>query len=500
MAYFEILCGVAILLLSLYYYLKSTYSFWENRGISGPSPTFCFKNSINLLLAKLSSADYTKEVYDMHKSEPMIGLYLSMSPVLMLVDPELIKTVLIRDFSSFTDRGFSVYERTEPMSLNLLMLDPERWRPLRSKLSPMFTSGKLKDMFGLILECADHFEQYLKKIVAEGGPIDCREITAKFTTDVIGSCAFGLDMSVFQDEDSEFRRVGRQIFDVDLENVVRLKLRLHMPKLYKLLGFVAPDRKFAPFFTKVVTDTMRYRKENNIVRPDFINMLMELRDHPQKLGDLKLTDTLITAQAFVFFSAGFETSSTTMSNALYELALNQKVQEKLRDEIKEHLTKHNGKLEYEHIKEMKYLDKVFKETLRKYPPAALVPRRSVTEYTFDDTKVTIPKQLSIWIPVFAIHHDPDIYPNPDVFDPERFNEEAIAARHSMNYLPFGDGPRNCIGARFAIYQTKIGLITILRDHKVDVCEKTMNPYQFDAATFLLSPKGGIHLNITKIKN
>ncbi|CAL7950309.1 unnamed protein product [Xylocopa violacea] len=500
MPYFEILCGVAVLLLPLYYYLKSVYRFWENRGVSGPQPIFCIKSTIKLLLAKLSSAQFSKDIYDTYKDEPMIGLYISKSPILILKDPELIKTVLIRDFSSFTDRGLNVHERTEPMSLNLLMLDPVRWRPLRSKLSPMFTSGKLKEMFGLILECADHFEQYLNKIVAKGGPIDCREITAKFTTDVIGSCAFGLDMSVFEDEDSEFRRIGRQIFGVDLENVIRLKLRLHVPKIYDLLGFIAPDRRFAPFFTKVVADTMKYRKENNIVRPDFINMMMELRDHPQKLGDLKLTDTLITAQAFVFFSAGFETSSTTMSNTLYELALNQEIQDKLRKEIVEHLAKHNGKLEYEHIRDMEYLDKVFKETLRKYPPGAIIPRRTVTEYTFQDTKVTIPKQSIVWIPVYAIHRDSDIYPNPDVFDPERFNEEAIEARHPMNYLPFGDGPRNCIGARFAIYQTKIGLITILRNHKVDVCEKTMDSYQLDAATFLLAPKGGIHLNLSKIQN
>ena len=276
----------------------------------------------------------------------------------------------------------------------------------------MFTSGKLKDMFGLILECADHFEKYLDKLTAEEEPIDFREVTAKFTTDVIGSCAFGIEMSSLSDEDSEFRKIGRQIFALNFENVIRLKLRLYMSKLYDLLGYIIPDRRLAPFFTKLVTDTMKYRKEHNIYRPDFIHMLMELKEHPEKLGDIskfipklnfniasqfmlrtynhivsnnkkenntthfsvqynnlintselyfaELTDSLLTAQAFVFFAAGFETSSSAMSNALYELALNQEIQDKLRQEIKEHLAKNNGELQYEHVKDMEYLDKVFK--------------------------------------------------------------------------------------------------------------------------------------------
>lgn len=170
--------------------------------------------------------------------------------------------------------------------MHLFNLEPKRWRPLRSKLTPMFTSGKLKDMFGLILECADHFEKYLDKLTAEEEPIDFREVTAKFTTDVIGSCAFGIEMSSLSDEDSEFRKIGRQIFALNFENVIRLKLRLYMSKLYDLLGYIIPDRRLAPFFTKLVTDTMKYRKEHNIYRPDFIHMLMELKEHPEKLGDI----------------------------------------------------------------------------------------------------------------------------------------------------------------------------------------------------------------------
>ncbi|XP_011631427.2 probable cytochrome P450 6a14, partial [Pogonomyrmex barbatus] len=212
----------------------------------------------------------------------------------------------------------------------------------------------------------------------------------------------------------------------------------------------------------------------------------------------ELTDNLIASQAFVFFLAGFETSSTTMSNALYELALNPKIQDKLRAEIDECYAKHGERLTYDNIKQLDYLDKVFKETLRKYPPGSILMRQTTSNYTFEGTKISIPKGMRVWIPVYAIHRDPNIYPEPDVFDPERFDDEAVKSRHSMVYLPFGDGPRNCIGARFAVYQSKVGLIKILRNYKVETCEKTMKRYINDPKAFILSPIGGIHLKIVKI--
>ncbi|XP_071868082.1 probable cytochrome P450 6a13 [Bombus fervidus] len=494
--YLIIISAVVAVLLAYYYYYTLVFNFWKKRKISGPKPVFFFGNVIDIMFSGIALPQYIKSLYETYTGS-MIGLYMRSTPVLVLKDPELIKDVLIRDFSKFADRGFNVHERVEPLSQHLFNLEAKRWRPLRSKLT-VFASSKLKNMFDLIIECANYFEKYLDKIVAQGEPVDFREITAKFTTDVIGSCAFGINMGALSDEESEFRKIGKQIFEPSLEAIIRMKFKLMMPKLYDLLGYIVPDRRLAPFLTKVVTDTMKYRKENNVYRPDFIHSLMQLKEDPEKLHDLELTDSLITAQAYVFFAAGFETGSTTMSNVLYELALNPKIQEKLREEINEHYKKHNGELNYEHIKDMEYLDKVFKETLRMYPPGTLIPRKSNSEYIFRDPQISIPKGVMIWIPVYAIHRDPEIYPNPDVFNPENFTRDAIDARHPMHYLPFGNGPRNCIGERFAVYQTKVGIITILRKYKVDVCEKTMIPYQFDPSAFLLAPKGGICLKITKI--
>ncbi|XP_016922081.2 cytochrome P450 6A1-like [Apis cerana] len=498
MAYIEILCGIIVSLLALYYYFVSAFNFWKIRGIPGPKPKFLFGNFMDIILSRISTPTFIKNIYDTYTNEPMVGLYVGRNPILFLKDPELIKDVLIRDFSKFADRGFNVHEKVEPLSQHLFNLEPKRWRPLRSKLSPIFTSKKLKEMFNLILECGHHFEKYLDELAAQREPVDFREVAAKYTTDVIGSCAFGIKMNAMSNEESEFREAGRKIFEPTWNSIIRLKFKMTMPTLYDLLGPLVPEREVTPFFIKVVTDTMKYRKENNVFRPDFIDTLMKLRDDPGSLGDIELTDAFLTAQAYVFFAAGFETGASTISNTLYELAQSQEIQDKLRQEIREHYDKYKGELIYENIKEMEYLDKVFQETLRKYPPGTLIPRRSVSDYTFKNTNVTIPKDTMIWIPAFPIHRDPNIYPNPDDFNPENFTEDAINNRHPMNYLAFSNGPRNCIGARFANYQVKVGLIMILRNYKVEVCEKTMIPYQFDPNLFLLGPKGGIYLKIMKV--
>ncbi|CAL7950316.1 unnamed protein product [Xylocopa violacea] len=499
MAVIEILCAFVVFLLALYYYIITPFEYWKKRGIPGPEPLPPFGNFLPVILGKISIGDQMARFYQTYKHLPVFGVYARRQQVLAVNDPDLIKTVLIKEFSKFSNRGVALNEVAEPLSQHLFALETKRWRPLRARLSPIFTSGKLKETFSMILDCSNTLEKYLDSLVSEGEPIDMREVTAKFTTDVIGTCGFGIDMNAMSSEQSKFREIGREFFGPGWKQALKIRLRESLSGLYTLLGYILPRDETTIFFTKVVMDVIEYRKKNNIVRPDYINALMDIQKHAEKF-DFKITDHLLAAQAFVFFVAGFETSATTIANALYELAQNQDVQHKLRNEIKEHFDTNDGEWHYENIKELSCLDGVFKETLRKYPPITVIMRRSMEEHTFEDLKLTIPKNTKIFIPIYAIHHDPDIYPNPEAFDIDRFKGNVAAARHPMYYLPFGDGPRNCIGARFAVYQTKIGLIKILRNYKVDVCSQTQIPYINHPRTFTLTPKHQIMLKVTKLES
>lgn len=119
------------------------------------------------------------------------------------------------------------------------------------------------------------------------------------------------------------------------------------------------------------------------------------------------------------------------------------------------------------------------------------------DYPVPGTNKIVEKGQRIFIPAYSIHHDPDIYPNPEVFDPSRFESEEIKKRHAMSFLGFGDGPRNCIGARFGQMQTRIGLVTLLRSYRFTPCNKTLIPMKY-SRDFVLAPEGGMYLNVEKI--
>lgn len=268
------------------YRLTSQYDFWSSRGVPGPKPSFLFGNFKHVTLAKISLGDFLTEGYKTYENEAMWGVYSFQTPILVVKDPEFIKDVLIKDFTVFSHRGFKVSEKVEPLSQHLFNLETERWRPLRSKLSPIFTSGKLKNMFPLLIECADHLKSFLKLQVDKHSAIECRELTAKFTTDVISVCVFGFKTNSLSEKDSEFRKFGRQFFDTSGLKILRLKMREIMPRFYHLLKPLMYDKEFNDFFISTVTQTISYREKNNFRRNDFIDLLMDIKNDPSKVHDI----------------------------------------------------------------------------------------------------------------------------------------------------------------------------------------------------------------------
>lgn len=204
---------------------------------------------------------------------------------------------------------------------------------------------------------------------------------------------------------------------------------------------------------RIVLDGMKYRSENNIHRHDMINMLMEARDMVKsehaKTHNREWTDVEIVAQCFIFFFAGFETSSGLMSFAAHELMSNPEVQDKLYEEVQAVHESLEGKpLTYEALQSMKYMEMVISETLRLWPSANLIDRVCNKDFTYEfenGNSLQVKAGESIWIPMSGIQRDAKYHENPLKFDPERFNEENKIKIQPCTYMPFGLGPRNCIG-------------------------------------------------------
>ncbi|XP_067009335.2 probable cytochrome P450 6a14 [Anabrus simplex] len=506
----------ACMLFGVYWYFTCTFGYWKKKGVPHLKPEPFFGNMKELTLLRTSLPELFQKIYHQFESHRYAGVYQSRVPSLMIRDPELIKSILVKDFQHFPHRGLKVDENRDPLSANLFNLGGYKWRMLRTKISPTFTSGKMKMMFQLIEECAQQLREYLAEPAEKEREVEMKEILAKFTTEVIGTCAFGLQFNAIEDPHSEFRRMGRAVFKPTLMSNVRRFTLAFIPELAKIFNISFITKDVTDFFLKAVKETVTYREENNIRRNDFLQLLIDLKNKGHLDGDneldksketsevskesedkFELSDNLLAAQVFLFFLAGFETSSTTMSFCLHELAVNPDIQTKLQEEIDSFSAESGGKITYDGIHKMQYLDKVVSETLRKYPPVPILVRECTEPYRIPDSDLTVEKGNRILIPVYAIHHDPKIYPEPKRFDPDRFTEEKISQRHHYSYLPFGEGPRICTGMRFGILQTKIGLVSLLSMYEFSVCSKTVIPVRIDPKTIVTSPIDGNWLKIRR---
>ncbi|XP_076302667.1 putative cytochrome P450 6a13, partial [Lasioglossum baleicum] len=328
----------------------------------------------------------------------------------------------------------------------------------------------------------------------------------RYSVDIIMSAAFGIICNSFENPDNEFRYWGKKIFDPKpLWNA----LILWAPQVFDMFSLPYTEKDVTNFFTNMFKETVEYRESRKIDRKDFLNLLIQLMRNGYVEPDDSSEDVNVTtsklqmseaaAQAYVFYLAGFETSSTTATFCLYELAKNQDIQNKVRDEIRTEIQKH-GELSYAALQSMEYLHKVISETLRKYPPVVILNRICTKETQLATTNFRIPEGTSITVPVFGIHRDSDIYPEPDKFDPERFSEENIKTRHPYNYLPFGEGPRICIGLRFGLIQTKVAVINAISNNKFKLAPNTPTSLEFEAGTLILVAKGGVHLSVETLSS
>ncbi|XP_037903307.1 probable cytochrome P450 6a18 [Hermetia illucens] len=484
----------------VYFYFKRKFSYWKDRGVAYLEPTFPLGNLSRNSIGNLR--EVFGKLYNLRGECPFVGGFFLFKPVVVATDLDFVKDVLVKDFNNFHGRGIYVNEKDDPLSGHLFSLDGPKWRSLRMKLSPTFTSGKMKFMFPTIVDVSEQFNQSLGEMLHDNSEIDVKEILSCFTTDVIGTCAFGVECNSLKDPNAVFREYGRKIFQPSKLRALTVVL-FRIPKLAAALRLSIFSKEITNFFLGIVNQTIEHREKNNIKRNDFMDLLIGLKnndtlDEEKKVKLGKLTLEQVAAQAFVFFVAGFETSSTTMMFALYELALNRDIQEKLRSEINTVYEKHGGQLTYEAIKDMVYLDQVINETLRKYPPVTSLQRIAQDNYKVANTKLVIEKGTTVMIPAYQIQHDERYYPNPEKFDPDRFQPEVWKARHPMTFLSFGDGPRNCIGLRFGRMQSRVGLAMLLKNYRFEPSAKTPIPMKFAQRGGILAPVDGMHLKVIKI--
>ncbi|XP_012225549.1 probable cytochrome P450 6a14 [Linepithema humile] len=503
----EILVTIIItFLIFTYFYHKYVISnFWRKKNVFYVDPSAA-KNYMAASFGQVALGEFFRDVYLKYKDHHAFGMCMYFNPMLMVADLDFIRTVLTKDFSNFHDRGMFCDEKHDPLSCNLFNLTGTKWKNLRIKMTPIFTPGKIKQQFPYINEISQRLVKYLEKEAQMKSTIEMKDLFERYTTDVIMSTVFGVNSDCIENPNNEFGHWKRRVIEPSQLRIVLSAYAAKIIKIWQFLSIPITPNDVTNYFINLFQVNMENRKAHNIVKQDFLNLLIQLVDtgyiksddvkntvDMSSIATEKLTMIEGAAQAFIFFIAGYETSATTASNCMYELAQNQDIQDKLRNEIDEIIKKHNG-LSYDALNEMTYLHKVINETMRKYPPVPSI-HRICTEDTIFPPNIQVSKGTAIIIPVFGLHRDPLIYPDPDKFDPDRFNAEEIAARHPYAYLPFGEGPRICIAAKLGYLQTKIGIINVLSKYKFKLAPQTPVPLTFKSAPIVLRVKDDIHVII-----
>ncbi|CAD0199578.1 unnamed protein product [Chrysodeixis includens] len=466
------------------YSYKKLHKYFEKKDIKYVPGVPIFGNVLKTTFLKCHFVDDMMKVYNAYPDERYVGFMEFTLPVILIRDPELIKSITIKDFDYFTDHREFFTEESDPLFAgSLLLMKGNRWRDMRTTLSPAFTASKMKLMMPFILDNTNNILEYLDENQSREVNVD--DFIRRYTNDVIASAGFGLQVNSLKEKDNEFYKLGSTIFEFTFWQRMMFMYTSMFPELSrKTKARIFPDETYS-FFRNIVVSTMEYRKKEKVGRPDMIQLLMET---PKEW-----TPDEIIGQVFIFFAAGFETSASALVMTIHELAIHPDIQNKLFDEIKSFSEK--KELTFDNISELKYLDCVFNETLRKWSPAIILDRTCVKTYELPPPReggppcVINPGEV-VYNMVNCLHMDPKHFPDPEVYDPERFSDENKHNIKPFTFMPFGSGPRICIGMRFAMIELKVLMYHILLNYKIVKSEKTMDPIFLKPHNFNIKAENG----------
>ena len=340
------------------------------------------------------------------------------------------------------------------------------WKALRKLLSPTFSSGKLKGMMEPVEVIADDTIDYLTEKVENEPEVDMKPILQGFTLDSISRVAFGMTTNVRRGQDKEFADIAFDVFDQFIPKNVFMTGMFHLLFLFPGIATLFPVwPESAQKIRKMAHDIMVEREAKDINAGDFVDRLREYK----KVAEPPITHDMIDAQSMVFMTAGFETTANTLTSMMLYFANHPDLQDKAYDEIMACIGD-DDKITHEHIKDMNYLEAFIMETLRVKPPVVEHDRVCVKDCEVKGIKIK--KGTSIQMPVYAAHYDEEFFPEPHVFNPDRFLKENEDKIIPYTWRPFGAGNRVCIGQRFALMEIKIFIAKLLQKFQIVKTEKT----------------------------
>lgn len=514
-----IIPATVFLLIGTILYHNKKFSYWKRVNVDGPKPIPIFGNLLSFLFGNRLEI----ENGFVQKYGKIYGFYRGSKPVLAVADADVLRQICIKDFDTFQNHHLFDHLNFYQKSF-IFFAKGGHWKRVRALMSPTFTSGKIKKMFKFLDGCTEDLIGIMRtSLVKEGGIINAKEVYSQYTMDAIATCCYGIklgnekpsaDMKQATSKRDDFVRNAMDMF---VANPLRVFAPLLIPEIVlKKLNFSELAQSAFDPMGKRVAALIKTRRESEKKFEDYLQLLIEagadgklelpdsddngeshhaaldretiINQHSRLVEDvmaesekskLSLTDEEVISNAMLIMVVGLETTATLLTNCTYALAFHPEIQDKLYRELMKIVEFNEDKdrhsFDYDTLSSCQYLDCVVSETLRSMPPALISDRVSESDYKIEKYNLSLPKGSEVQIAIHAIHNSPDYWHKPEKFDPDRFmpgNKENIVPG---SYCPFGLGPRHCLGMRFSLTESKLGIAKTLMNFRLEPAPGTSYP-------------------------
>ncbi|KAL1462636.1 hypothetical protein WDU94_014458 [Cyamophila willieti] len=496
---------VVLLLLFLRRWTVNSYKFFKNLGIPYEKPKFLIGNLRNYPLISNNKHQFyfVEDIYKKHADKTYVGFFKFRKPMLMIRDPIICQQVFTTYFENFYNRpGPPVDPKKDPLSNHLITMQGEQWKSVRTRLSPAFTPSKLKNMFEDMQECCLELGNLIESKMSIDNEIEVIHLFAQFSLRVSGKCILGLDSDVLNNPNSQFNTICKTLFTPTTTAKVRQIFQFLFPQYYsKYVEIKNISLETFTFLHSIMREAFESRGTTNKRRNDFLKLVTDIHstelssgshDPASQANKDYVTESIIMSNTFLFLTTGYESTATTTASVLYELALNEDVQEKVRQEVRDHI----GNWSYSSLSSLKYLDQVICESQRLHPVNTSLSRQcTVDQFKLPGTDIYIPRGTHVCIPTFAMYKDPKYFPDPERFNPENFSKENTQQLKIL--LPFGEGPRQCISKSYSLMEVKLAICHLILKFKFKRCSKTDVPLQYIPDKLFITPVNGIWIGFEK---
>ncbi|XP_075552297.1 cytochrome P450 3A29-like [Dermacentor variabilis] len=475
---------------------RHRHKLFKDLGIPGPKPDFLWGN--------LKQMDHRRiEALVQWKKEHgnLFGVYVGSEPFLVITDPQMAHECLVKQAAIFQDRPTSFVD-AEPFKSSLFQLGGNKWKNVRTTLNYAFSSNRIKDLSAVADFSATRFVEKISSISLRSGQVEVFDRALDFAFDFIMNTVLAQKVKSQEGCNEPILDFLKQV-SKDMENSA-IEVAFTVPVVRAVLTLIYPFTKHAKAFKNIMSNVqhiIELRRSGELPKePSVVQTLLgtEALDGAQKKRsrlNKYLHDQDISSNAAIFLLAGTEATASAISFLVYLLARHPSEQEKVFKEMEDIFPSEEGiKLNFDELHRLKRIDMVIYEGLRLYPP---VPLYLIRRCSLDTTVCGqhIPTGVNVMVTPWLIHHDPEVWPEPEKFLPDRFAEENNESRHTGTYMPFGMGPRVCVGQKLGFLALKSVLVKVVRDFRLTLCDEAAGPPTLSVPSVILIPGGGVRVRL-----